>query len=79
MIASFAGVFPIDQPRYLVITLLDEPKGTEATLNYAGGGWVSAPVARNIIARIAPMLGVEPKMEDTRMQRHVNLLFKKGG
>ena len=79
VIASFAGVFPIDQPRYLVITLLDEPKGTEATLNYAGGGWVSAPVARNIIARIAPMLGVEPKMEDTRMQRHVNLLFKKGG
>ena len=40
----FVGAFPIDNPRYVVFALLDEPKGNKETWNYAGGGWVAAPV-----------------------------------
>ncbi len=59
-IASFAGAFPMSEPRYVVFVMLDEPKGTERTHGYATGGWVAAPVVRRVVERIGPMLGVEP-------------------
>jgi cell division protein FtsI (penicillin-binding protein 3) len=59
LISSFVGVFPMDAPRYLVFVLFDEPKGTKATGGYATAGYVAAPAAGAIIARIAPLLGVE--------------------
>lgn len=64
VISSFAGVFPSDDPRYLVFILVDEPQGTRSTLNFAGGGWTAAPAVANVIRRIAPTLGVLPGQED---------------
>lgn len=64
LISSFVGVFPAHAPRYVVYVLLDEPKGTEDTLGYATGGWVAAPAVGRIVARIAPILGVTPSIED---------------
>jgi cell division protein FtsI (penicillin-binding protein 3) len=60
-IASFVGAFPMDDPRYVVFAMLDEPKPTKQTYGYATGGWVAAPLAGRVIARIAPLLGVTPR------------------
>lgn len=60
LISSFVGVFPINEPRYLVVALLDEPKGNKSTHGFASGGWTAAPVVGRVIARIGPMLGVVP-------------------
>ncbi|MCH8862680.1 MAG: penicillin-binding protein 2 [Proteobacteria bacterium] len=76
LVSSFIGVFPMDAPEFVVFALLDEPKGRAETLNFAGGGWVSAPVVRNVIARIAPILGVEPKQEDESHYRQAALLIR---
>ena len=61
-VSSFAAVFPSDGPlendRYFVLILLDEPKGTAETFGYSTGGWVAAPAAGRVIGRIAPFLGV---------------------
>jgi len=59
-IASFVGAFPMDDPRYVVFAMLDEPKPTKQTYGYATGGWVAAPLAGRVIARIAPLLGIAP-------------------
>ncbi len=59
LISSFCGVFPIDAPRYLVFVMFDEPHGTKDTGGYATAGYVAAPTAGAVIARIAPLLGVE--------------------
>ncbi|MCP5366932.1 MAG: penicillin-binding protein 2 [Hyphomicrobiales bacterium] len=59
-VSSFLGSFPMSDPRYVVLAVLDEPKGTKQTLNYATGGWVAAPVVGNVVRRIAPMLGLPP-------------------
>jgi cell division protein FtsI (penicillin-binding protein 3) len=60
LITSFCGVFPIDDPRYLVFVMLDEPHGTKETFGVALAGFTAAPLAGKVIARIAPMLGVPP-------------------
>ncbi|MFX8727675.1 hypothetical protein ABTM60_20820, partial [Acinetobacter baumannii] len=57
---SFVGVFPLNKPRYLVIGVLDEPKGRKETYGFATAGWNSAPTVGRVISRIAPILGVEP-------------------
>ena len=60
LIASFVAAFPIDQPRYVVLVTLDEPKGDAETYGQAHGGWTAAPTVGRIISRIGPLLGLPP-------------------
>jgi cell division protein FtsI (penicillin-binding protein 3) len=60
VMTSFAGVFPIDDPRYVMVVMLDEPKATAETFGFRYAGWNVAPVVSKTISRIAPMLGVHP-------------------
>lgn len=60
LVSTFAAVFPMDAPRYVVIAMLDEPHGTAATGGYATAGMVAAPVVGKIVARVGPLLGVIP-------------------
>lgn len=62
LVSTFAGAFPMDAPRYVVIAMLDEPRGTKDTFGFKTGGWVSAPIVRRVVERIGPMLGVSPDM-----------------
>jgi cell division protein FtsI (penicillin-binding protein 3) len=59
-ITSFAGVFPMDDPRYVIVAMLDAPKATKDTYGFTTAGWNVAPVVSGTISRIAPMLGVQP-------------------
>jgi cell division protein FtsI (penicillin-binding protein 3) len=63
-ISSFIGAFPIDAPRYVVLAMLDEPKGKRSTANYATGGWVAAPVVARLVRHMAPLLGIPPVPDD---------------
>jgi cell division protein FtsI (penicillin-binding protein 3) len=56
LLTSFCAVFPIDNPRYLVFVLLDEPHGANASGVMALAGHTAAPLAGRVVARIAPML-----------------------
>ena len=58
--SSFVAAFPMHDPQYVVLIMVDEPKGTKETFGYATGGWVAAPAVSRIIARSAPLLGVAP-------------------
>jgi cell division protein FtsI (penicillin-binding protein 3) len=61
-VTSFAGVFPMDEPRYVIVVMLDEPKATPETFGFTTAGWNVAPVVSRTVSRIAPMLGVRPDM-----------------
>jgi cell division protein FtsI (penicillin-binding protein 3) len=63
-VAAFMSVFPMNAPRYAVYMMLDEPHATKATYGYATAGWVVAPAAGKVIARIGPMLGMLPDIAD---------------
>ncbi|MGB3722846.1 MAG: penicillin-binding protein 2, partial [Pacificimonas sp.] len=60
LVTTFAAAFPMDNPRYVVIAMLDEPKGIRETYGYATAGWTAAPVVSDVVSRIAPVLGVDP-------------------
>ncbi len=63
LLTTFMAVFPADQPKYLVTILLDEPQPIPETKGYATSGWNAAPTAANVITRVAPLLGVEPRFD----------------
>jgi cell division protein FtsI (penicillin-binding protein 3) len=59
-VSTFASAFPMDDPRYVVIAMLDAPKATADTFGYTTAGWVSAPIVSKVIARTGALLGVVP-------------------
>lgn len=60
VVTTFAGVFPMEEPRYVVVVMLDEPKGTKETFGFHTAGWNVAPVVSKVVGRIGPLLGVAP-------------------
>ena len=72
-LSSFIGAFPMDDPQYLVLVMLDEPKATPETYGFATAGWNAVPTAGKIIERIAPMLGVEPQFTPEDLQKIAKL------
>ncbi|HZS85245.1 MAG TPA: penicillin-binding protein 2 [Stellaceae bacterium] len=64
LLSSFLGAFPINDPRYLVLAIVDEPHGTPKTHGFATGGWTAAPVVGHAIQRMAPLLGIPPVDEN---------------
>src|SRR5579885_1457733 len=57
LLTVFTGVFPCDAPQYLVLVMIDEPKNR----GHSTAGLNAAPTTGQIIARIGPLLGVEPR------------------
>jgi cell division protein FtsI (penicillin-binding protein 3) len=60
LISSFAAAFPMDAPRYVVVVVVDEPKGTVASSFQRTAAFTAAPVVGKLVPRIGPMLGVQP-------------------
>jgi cell division protein FtsI (penicillin-binding protein 3) len=60
LISSFVGMFPMSEPKFLVLVSLDEPHGTKETGGYATGGMVSAPSVKTIIENIIALYGILP-------------------
>jgi cell division protein FtsI (penicillin-binding protein 3) len=65
LLSSFIGVFPINDPRYLIMVSVDEPHGVKSSAGYATGGWVAAPAVSRIVQRMAPIMGIPPVDEDS--------------
>lgn len=64
LVSTFAAAFPMDRPRYVVIAMMDEPKGTAASSFQRTAAYTAAPVIARLVPRIGPLLGVLP--DDTR-------------
>jgi len=60
LITSFAAAFPMDRPRYVVVTVLDEPRATIAARAQRTAAFNAAPIVKELVPRIGPMLGVRP-------------------
>jgi cell division protein FtsI (penicillin-binding protein 3) len=63
LFTTFMAIAPSDKPRYLFMTILDEPKGLPETHGFATSGWNASPTTGRIIERVAPLLGLPPRFE----------------
>ena len=59
---AFLAGFPMDDPEYVVLIFVDEPK-PEPGKKSATAGLNAAPVTGNVIRRIAPILGMQPAFD----------------
>ncbi|MGV3478873.1 MAG: peptidoglycan D,D-transpeptidase FtsI family protein [Sphingobium sp.] len=79
-VSTFAAAFPMDRPRYVVIAMLDAPKGTAETFGLTTAAWTAAPVVSKVIARTGPMLGVIPdEKKDVDVSDLTPLIWKAKG
>ncbi len=62
-LTTFIGAFPMDDPQYALLVMLDDPRPIPETHGYATSGWNAVPVAGKVIARLGPLLGVEPRLD----------------
>jgi cell division protein FtsI (penicillin-binding protein 3) len=58
-ITSFVAILPVEQPRYVVLVVLDEPQGGNAY-----GSTVALPVARQIVEALLVLEKVPPSLPD---------------
>jgi cell division protein FtsI (penicillin-binding protein 3) len=63
VLTSFTAVLPADRPRYLLLIMLDDPQANAETHGFTTSGWNAVPVGGAVIARIAPLLGLEPRFD----------------
>jgi cell division protein FtsI (penicillin-binding protein 3) len=55
---AFVAAFPMEKPRYIVLSIIDAPRTGENGGRTAAS--TAAPMIKAIIGRVAPLLGVEP-------------------
>ncbi|MGV7121943.1 peptidoglycan D,D-transpeptidase FtsI family protein [Sphingopyxis sp. 550A] len=79
LVSTFAAVFPMDNPRYVVIAMIDEPKGNAFSSGQRTAGYTVAPVVKKVVMRAGPMLGVFPdESRDVDVSELTPLLWKNG-
>jgi cell division protein FtsI (penicillin-binding protein 3) len=62
VLSLFASVFPLDQPRYAMMILVDNPH-TEPGQGGHTAGWNAGEATGRSVARVAPMLGITPNFD----------------
>lgn len=70
LISSFVGVFPVDEPQYVIFIAIDEPQGHAKSYGYATGGWVAAPVVSRVVTSMVSILGIAPQDAPDSKQAH---------
>ncbi len=65
VISTFASVFPAHDPEYVLVVSLDEPEDRSGREPRRTAGWTAAPVAAEVIRRIAPLMNMRPLPKET--------------
>jgi cell division protein FtsI (penicillin-binding protein 3) len=60
---SFTAIIPADNPQFQLLVMLDEPKALPETHGFITSGWNAVPTGGKVIARIGPLLGIEPRFD----------------
>ena len=69
-VSVFASAFPLDNPRYAMVILVDEPQNENAQSGHTAG-WNAGEATGRIVQRVAPMLGISPDFSEMLDQQLV--------
>ena len=75
---TFVSAFPISDPKYALIVMMDEPQPLKETWGFVTAGWNSVPTASKIISAIAPQLNLKANydLDELRRQRIIEASYK---
>jgi len=62
-LTSFIGAFPMSNPQYAVLVMVDSPQAIKETYGFNAAGWNAAPIVGKVVRRVAPLLHVIPTNE----------------
>jgi cell division protein FtsI (penicillin-binding protein 3) len=62
-LTTFTAVYPMDKPKYLFLTIYDEPQALPETHGFTTAAWNAGATTGNMIERVAPLLGIPPRFE----------------
>ena len=54
---SFAGMLPAEDPKFVCVVVVDDPRTTEVGL---GGGSIAAPIFSKVAGRVALVMNLKP-------------------
>ncbi len=60
---TFTAIAPSDKPRFLFLSIYDEPKGYAESGGYSTAAWNAGITTGRVIERAAPILGLAPRFE----------------
>jgi cell division protein FtsI (penicillin-binding protein 3) len=63
VLTDFMAVLPADKPQYVMLIMIDDPQIIPETHGFNTSGWNAVPVGGAVVARVAPLLGIEPRMD----------------
>ena len=63
VLTDFMAVIPADDPKYLLLIMLDEPQKIPETQGWNTSGWNAVPTGGLVVQRIAPLLGIRPRLD----------------
>ena len=74
---TFVSAFPISNPKYALIVMMDEPKALKETWGFTAAGWNVVPTASKIITAIAPQLNLKANydLDELRHQRIIEASY----
>jgi cell division protein FtsI (penicillin-binding protein 3) len=58
---TFTAIAPSDRPKYLFLTVYDEPQGVPETQGQRTSAWNAGATTGRIIERVTPILGLPPR------------------
>jgi len=65
LMSSFIATFPTSKPKYVILVIFDEPEEEQRYVRPTGGV-TAAPVVKNVISRIGPILGIKPVPDEDK-------------
>jgi len=61
LVSTFASAFPMENPRYVLVVMMDEPQGSAKYPGIRTAAYTVAPVVKAFVSRVGPLLGVYPE------------------
>ena len=75
-LTSFIGVFPINNPKYIIYTALEYPKKEKGTNQKMTGARVNAPLVREIILDIINLFNIPRNVKNELLKVDTNFTYR---
>tara|TARA_B100000575_G_C23128382_1_gene654128 strand:+ start:545 stop:2071 length:1527 start_codon:yes stop_codon:yes gene_type:complete len=75
-LTSFIGVFPINNPKYVIYTALEYPKKEKGTNQKMTGGRVNAPLVKDIIISIINIFNIPKSINNELLKADTKIMYR---